>query len=207
MRAAARGGGRRNAPNQAALLDGVAETVLAQLKVDSADPDRATPLALRPLGTPRPLEAVPTLLTSAGFSGTRPGRRAAPDQARRDAPARPELLITAKTQRRVPEELLRSLIDAELAARDASNARTRSKNAAFPVIKTRRARTRSSLPAGGPGSRGGPADDLNRAGRHVAAAVLAREGVRGTVGECQQRECLSLLAPGARERAGGEIGD
>src|SRR6266540_3134701 len=31
----------RHAPNKAALLDGVAETVLAQLKVDSADPDWA----------------------------------------------------------------------------------------------------------------------------------------------------------------------
>jgi DNA replication protein DnaC len=48
----------------------------------------------------------------------------------------PELLITAKTQRRAPEELRRTLIDAELAARDASNARTRTKSAAFPVIKT-----------------------------------------------------------------------
>jgi DNA replication protein DnaC len=48
----------------------------------------------------------------------------------------PELLITAKTQRWAPEELLRTLIDAELAARDASNARTRMKNAAFPVVKT-----------------------------------------------------------------------
>ncbi len=89
----------RHAPNKAALLDGVAETVLAQLKVDSADPDwaaqlrtvardyrqlalahphvvpllvtrpLATPLALRPLGTLRPLEDVLTLLTRAGFSG------------------------------------------------------------------------------------------------------------------------------------------
>ena len=94
-----RGGGRRHAPNKAALLNGVAETVLAQLKVDSADPDwaaqlrtvardyrqlalahphvvpllvtrpLATPLALRPLGTLRPLEDVLTLLTRAGFSG------------------------------------------------------------------------------------------------------------------------------------------
>ena len=89
----------RHAPNKAALLDGVAETVLAQLKVDSADPDwagqlravarayralalahphvvpllvarpLATPLALRPRGTLRPLEDVLTLLTRAGFSG------------------------------------------------------------------------------------------------------------------------------------------
>jgi AcrR family transcriptional regulator len=34
----------RHAPNKAALLDGVAETVLAQLKVDSADPDWAAQL-------------------------------------------------------------------------------------------------------------------------------------------------------------------
>ncbi|GAA0968870.1 IS21-like element helper ATPase IstB [Acrocarpospora macrocephala] len=48
----------------------------------------------------------------------------------------PELLLTAKTQRWNPEEFLRTLIDAELAARDESNARTRMKAAAFPVIKT-----------------------------------------------------------------------
>jgi len=87
----------RHAPNKAALLDGVAETVLAQLKVDPADPDwagqlravardcralalahvvpllvtrpLATPLALRPPGTLRPLEDILALLTRAGFSG------------------------------------------------------------------------------------------------------------------------------------------
>src|SRR5579863_3463860 len=89
----------RHAPNKAALLDGVAETVLAQLKVDPADPDwaaqlravargyralalahprvvpllvtrpLATPLGLRPPGTLRPLEDVLELLTRAGFSG------------------------------------------------------------------------------------------------------------------------------------------
>src|SRR5580704_4725172 len=89
----------RHAPNKAALLDGVAEIVLAQLKVDPADPDwggqlravardyralalahphvvpllvtrpLASPLALRPLGTLRPLEDVPALLARAGFSG------------------------------------------------------------------------------------------------------------------------------------------
>jgi len=48
----------------------------------------------------------------------------------------PELLITAKTQRWAPEELLRTLVEAEIAARDASNARTRMRNAAFPVVKT-----------------------------------------------------------------------
>jgi len=48
----------------------------------------------------------------------------------------PELLLTAKTQRWTPEELLRTLVEAEITARDASNARTRMKAAAFPVLKT-----------------------------------------------------------------------
>jgi DNA replication protein DnaC len=48
----------------------------------------------------------------------------------------PELLITAKTQRWNPEEFLRTLVEAEIAARDASNARTRLRAAAFPVTKT-----------------------------------------------------------------------
>jgi AcrR family transcriptional regulator len=89
----------RHAPNKAALLDAVAETVLGQLTVDSADPDwagqlravardyrrlalahphavslivtrpLATSLALRPPGTLRPLEDILELLTRAGFSG------------------------------------------------------------------------------------------------------------------------------------------
>ena len=89
----------RHAPNKAALLNGVAETVLAQLYVDSADPDwagqlrqvarrfralalahphvvplivtrpLATPLGLRPAGTLRPLEDILALLTRARFSG------------------------------------------------------------------------------------------------------------------------------------------
>jgi DNA replication protein DnaC len=48
----------------------------------------------------------------------------------------PELLVTAKTQRWAPEELLRTLVEAEITARDASNARHRLKAAAFPVVKT-----------------------------------------------------------------------
>jgi AcrR family transcriptional regulator len=89
----------RHAANKAAVLDGVAEIILAQLNVDSADPDwagqlravardyrqlalahpravpllvtrpLATPLALRPPGTLRPLEDILALLTSAGFTG------------------------------------------------------------------------------------------------------------------------------------------
>ena len=89
----------RHVPNKAAVLDGVAEIVLAQLTVDTADPDwagqlrtvahgfrqlalahpnvvpllvtrpLATPLGQRPPGTLRPLEDVLALLTSAGFTG------------------------------------------------------------------------------------------------------------------------------------------
>jgi AcrR family transcriptional regulator len=89
----------RHAPGKAALLDGVVETVLARLRVDPAAPDwadqlravardyralalahpnvvpllvtrpLATPLALRPRGTLRPLEDLLALLTRAGFTG------------------------------------------------------------------------------------------------------------------------------------------
>lgn len=48
----------------------------------------------------------------------------------------PELLVTAKTQRWSPEEVLRALVEAEITARDASNERARLKAAAFPVLKT-----------------------------------------------------------------------
>lgn len=48
----------------------------------------------------------------------------------------PEVLLTAKTQRWTPEEVLRTLVEAEIAARDASNAANRLKAAAFPIIKT-----------------------------------------------------------------------
>ena len=48
----------------------------------------------------------------------------------------PELLVTAKTQRWSPEEFLRTLVTAEITARDESNARARLKAAAFPVAKT-----------------------------------------------------------------------
>ena len=89
----------RHVPSKAALLDGVAETVFGQLRVDTADPDwagqlrtvahefrrlaiahpntvallvtrpLATPLGQRPPGMLRPLEDVVALLTAAGFSG------------------------------------------------------------------------------------------------------------------------------------------
>ncbi|MBF6226042.1 TetR/AcrR family transcriptional regulator C-terminal domain-containing protein [Nocardia abscessus] len=89
----------RHVPNKAAVLDGVAELVLAQLSVDVADPDwaaqlralardfrrlalahpqvvpllvtrpLATPLGLRPYAVVRTLEDILQLLTRAGFSG------------------------------------------------------------------------------------------------------------------------------------------
>jgi AcrR family transcriptional regulator len=90
----------RHAPSKAAVLDGVAEIVLAQLTVGSTDGDwvaqlrevardfrrlaldhphvvpllvtrpLATPLGLRPLGTLRPLEDILRLLTGAGFGSS-----------------------------------------------------------------------------------------------------------------------------------------
>lgn len=48
----------------------------------------------------------------------------------------PELLVTAKTQRWSPEEFFRTLLTAEITARDESNTRARLKAAAFPVTKT-----------------------------------------------------------------------
>ncbi len=47
----------------------------------------------------------------------------------------PELLMTARTQRWAPDELLRTVLEAELAARDASNARTRLRAAGLPIGK------------------------------------------------------------------------
>jgi len=48
----------------------------------------------------------------------------------------PELLQTAKTQRWTPEEVLRTLVEAEIAARDAANEQARLRQAGFPVAKT-----------------------------------------------------------------------
>lgn len=48
----------------------------------------------------------------------------------------PEVLLTAKTQRWTPEEVLRTLVEAEIAARDASNTANRLKAAGFPILKT-----------------------------------------------------------------------
>src|SRR5260370_23603856 len=62
----------------------------------------------------------------------------------------PGLLVTAKTQRWAPEELLRTLIEAEITARDASNAAARMKTAAFPVIKTLDELDRSACSIPGP---------------------------------------------------------
>ncbi|MCU1641791.1 MAG: TetR family transcriptional regulator [Nocardia sp.] len=89
----------RHVPNKAAVLDGVAEIVFAELAVDATDTDwsgrlrvvardfrqlalahprvvpvlvtrpLATPLGLRPKAVVRPLEDILVLLTNAGFSG------------------------------------------------------------------------------------------------------------------------------------------
>src|SRR5262249_15264334 len=48
----------------------------------------------------------------------------------------PEVCQAAKTQRWAPDELLRTLIEAEIASRDESNLRARLKLAGFPVRKT-----------------------------------------------------------------------
>lgn len=48
----------------------------------------------------------------------------------------PEVLQTAKVQRWAPEELLRTLVEAEIAARDAANLRARLRSASFPVRKS-----------------------------------------------------------------------
>ena len=48
----------------------------------------------------------------------------------------PEVLVAAKTQRWTPEQVLRTLVEAEIAARDESNARARLRVAGFPVTKT-----------------------------------------------------------------------
>jgi DNA replication protein DnaC len=48
----------------------------------------------------------------------------------------PELLVVGKTQRWSPEEFLRTLLEAEIASRDASGTRTRMTQAAFPVAKS-----------------------------------------------------------------------
>ncbi|WP_455583976.1 ATP-binding protein [Gordonia amicalis] len=47
----------------------------------------------------------------------------------------PEVLLTAKTRRWTAEEVLRTLVDAEIAARDASDIHNRLKAVGFPVTK------------------------------------------------------------------------
>ncbi|MGH3402400.1 MAG: IS21-like element helper ATPase IstB, partial [Streptosporangiaceae bacterium] len=93
-------------------------------------PGRPGPVPGRLRDRRPPVTAAPPALAPDLASGLRRLKLAA---MRRLAP---ELLITAKTQRWAPEELLRTLIEAEITARDASNARTRLKAAAFPVTKT-----------------------------------------------------------------------
>ncbi len=61
----------------------------------------------------------------------------------------PEVLLTARTQRWPPEELLLTLLEAELAARDASNARARLRAAGFRCKGAGRVRGRRELAAAG----------------------------------------------------------
>jgi len=60
----------------------------------------------------------------------------------------PETLRAAKTQRWAPEELLRTFVEAEIAARDEANVAARLRAAGFPVRKTLEefALTQSSVP-------------------------------------------------------------
>lgn len=51
----------------------------------------------------------------------------------------PEVLATAKTQRWAPEEILRTLVEAEIAARDAANQANRLRVAGFPLTRPWRA--------------------------------------------------------------------
>jgi DNA replication protein DnaC len=48
----------------------------------------------------------------------------------------PEVLQVAKVQRWAPDELLRTLVEAEIAARDASNEAARRRAAGFPMVRT-----------------------------------------------------------------------
>ena len=48
----------------------------------------------------------------------------------------PDVLANAKAQRWAPEEVLRVLVEAEIASRDASNTRNRMTAARFPIDKT-----------------------------------------------------------------------
>lgn len=100
----------------------------------------------------------------------------------------PELLVTAKTQRWSPEEVLRALVEAEITARDASNERARLKAATFPVLKTIEDfdLAASSIPAPTSGTAlidGQPYATLDQPLRTVgamldgASAVLERRGV------------------------------
>ena len=126
----------RHAPNKAALLDGVTETVLAPLTVDPADPDwaaqlrtvarryrtlalahpnvvpllvtrpLATPLSLRPPGTLRPLEDILALLTRPASPAPTPCTSTVPCSASCTATSSTNSRNSSKNRRR-PTDLLR----------------------------------------------------------------------------------------------------
>lgn len=62
----------------------------------------------------------------------------------------PEVLHTAKTQRWAPEEVLRTLIEAEIAGREQANQANRLRLAGFPVTKTLEAFERAHCSIPGP---------------------------------------------------------
>jgi DNA replication protein DnaC len=84
----------------------------------------------------------------------------------------PEVLRTATTQRWAPEEVLRTLVEAEIAARDAAGERNRLRAAGFPVVKT--------------------LDGFQRAHSAIPAATLDYLGSLEWVGA---RENLCLIGP------------
>ena len=68
-------------------------------------------------------------------AGRGPERRAATVEDGRDASPRAGTAGHRQDATLVPEEFLRTLVEAEITARDESNARTRMRTAAFPVAK------------------------------------------------------------------------
>src|SRR5262249_61182294 len=94
-------------------------------------------------GSARGARPLPPGLLPGGDSMTAPAPALAPDLVaglRRLKLARiraiaPEVCQAAKTQRWVPDEFLRTLIEAEIASRDETNMRDRLKLAGFPVRK------------------------------------------------------------------------
>ena len=92
----------RHAPKKAALLDGVAETVLAQLEVDPANPDwagqlRAVARDFRALALAHP-HVVPRCYLAPGHTGSRCGPRAPCARSKMSSPCSPGPASAAPTR-------------------------------------------------------------------------------------------------------------